>query len=112
MMYWNKDQLKELKETVANASKAAIKLQEQKNCKDLAIIPDKQQLFVMDHKENSMNVEPVENLWEDPMSMNSNEFDNEIPSVYTVLEGELSSSIQQLSDETAEEGLDISLLNV
>lgn len=110
MVYWNKDQLKELRETVTKASKAAIKQQEQMNCKDLAIIPDKKQLFVMDHGESSVNVEPVKNLCEDSLSMNSDEFDNEIPSVHTVLEDKLAHHTHQLSDETAEEGLDMSLL--
>lgn len=115
MVHLNKDQLKELKETVTNASKAATKQQEQNICKDLAIIPNKKLMLDIDHKENSLNVEPVKNLCEDSMSMNSDEFDNEIPSVHTVVEDRVPHHTQQPSEETTEEeeeGLDMSLLIV
>lgn len=109
MVYWNKDQLKELRETVAEASKAAIKQQEQKNCKDLAIIPVKKERLVVDCEKNSMNMEPEKNSCRYSLSMD-NEFDVKIPSVQSVLDNNVSHHTHQPSDEIVEEGLDMSLL--
>ncbi|KAK4294514.1 hypothetical protein Pmani_032864 [Petrolisthes manimaculis] len=111
MVYWNKDQLKELKKAITEASKQEHKYYHEQNCRDImTTIPDKL-LLETDTEYNSQNVEPVKNFKEDTVSIISGLFDDEIPSVYSVLEDNVLNDTQHTSNETVkEEGLDMSLL--